>query len=70
MEKHVEPERTFGVGVIDWAVTLKNRTIAAGVFVRRTEQGLGQIEEFICRARVSEVNKPAELKSVYVVPPR
>jgi hypothetical protein len=49
MEKDVEPKRPLAIRVIDLAVAFKDGLMAARVFVRRTEQGLGQVEELVPR---------------------
>lgn len=70
MKKHIEPERPSGVWVIDRAVTFQYRLITARIFVRRTEEGLCEIEEFIRSAHISKVNEPGEFRSVCAIPRR
>ena len=41
-------------------VAFKDQPMAAGVFVPRAKEGLGQIEEVTRCTRVSEINEPAE----------
>lgn len=53
--------------MIDGTIAFKNGSIAARVFVCRTEEDLGKIKEPVCCPCIAEIDKPAELKPAYVV---
>src|SRR5689334_3176448 len=66
MEQRIEPEGPLDIGMIESAVALEDGFPAARIFMCRTEERLCKIEELVRCPRITEIDKPTELKSAWI----